>query len=220
MKLVLLHSPLTGPGTWSALAPILRAQQHTVFVPDLTLVMRGNGPFYPTLAAAAAAEADGAVLVAHSGAGALVPAIAAQSHLRGAIFLDALLPHPGRSWFETASAPLAAHLRGLASDGSLPPWHRWWPDGAMARLLPDDAQRAAFVHELAALPLAYFEEPAPDVTLSIPCAYLQLSEGYKAEADQAAADGWPVARLALHHLAMLTDPEPVASAMADLLAAG
>lgn len=220
MKLVLLHSPLTGPGTWTALAPVLREQGHSVTLPDLTPVMRGSGPFYPKLAATAAVEAGDAVLIAHSGAGALVPAIAEQCNLRGAIFLDALLPHPGKSWFETASPQLAVRLRGLAEDGELPPWHRWWPKGAMERLLPDEAQRDAFTRELATLPLAYFEERAPAATLAIPGAYLQLSDGYKAEADQAAADGWPVVRLALHHLAMLTQQDAVARAIMELAPEG
>ena len=214
MKLVLLHSPLTGPGTWAALAPMLRDQGHSVIVPDLTPVLRGSGPFYPKLAETV--DADGAVIIAHSGAGALVPAIAERSSPRGVVFLDALLPHPGKSWFETASPQLEAHLRGLAKDGHLPPWHRWWPKGAMETLLPDAAQYEAFTRELAALPLAYFEESAPAATLAIPCAYLQLSSGYDAEAERAEANGWPVARLSLHHLAVLTDSKIVAAAIVRL----
>ncbi len=217
MKLVLLHSPLTSPATWAALAPVLRGRGHSVVVPDLTPAMRGNAPFYPKLVARVAA--DDAILVAHSGAGALVPAIAENSNLRGAIFLDALLPHPGRSWFQTASPRLSAHLRGLAKDGRLPAWDRWWPTGAMEALLPQAAQRDAFSRELRAVPVAYLDEPAPDAMPGIPCAYLQLSEGYTPEADQAEADGWAVARLSLHHLAMLINTVVVADGIEGLAAA-
>jgi hypothetical protein len=51
------------------------------------------------------------VLAGHSGAGALLPAIvdeiaaggdAADVAVHCAIFVDAILPHPGQTWFETA----------------------------------------------------------------------------------------------------------------------
>jgi hypothetical protein len=64
-----------------------------------------------------------------------------------------------------------------------------------------------------------FEEthpPAPGWP-DAPCAYLQLSDAYAAEAARAAELGWPVARLISHHLAPLTDPAGVAAAVRDLL---
>ena len=219
MKLVLLHSPLVTPGTWDALAPTLRDHDHDVAIPDFTATMQGVAPYYAKLAAAACqAVGDESIVVAHSGAGALVPAIAAAANLRGAIFLDALLPHPGRSWFETAPAALAAQLRGLACDGRLPPWQRWWPKGAIEKLLPDAAMCARFAAGLRELPLAYFEEAAPGVGFEAPAAYLQLSSGYDMEAEACAARGWPVARLDLHHLAMLTHPGAVTDAIEQLAA--
>ncbi len=76
----------------------------------------------------------------------------------------------------------------------------------MEALLPDRDVGAAFLSEQAELPLAYFDEPAPDAYFVTPSAYLQLSEAYDADADAAEAEGWPVTRLKLHHLAMLTAP--------------
>ncbi len=199
------------------LAPVLRARGHAVAMPDLTPLMQGEPPFYPVLASgAAAAVAEGSVLVAHSGAGALVPAIAALAALDGVVLVDALLPHPGDSWFAGVPEELGARLRGLAKEGRLPPWHAWWPKGAMEALLPDRAMGAAFIAEQKDLPLAYFEEAAPDLALMTPAAYLQLSGAYAQDADAIAAAGWPVERLALHHLAMLTAPEPVAEALERL----
>ena len=219
MRLVLLNSPLVGPATWVSLAPLLRARGHAVAVPDLTPLMRGEAPFYPALAeAAAAAVPDDAILVVHSGAGALVPAIAALAPLRGAVFVDALLPHPGTSWFAGVPEPLGARLRGLAKDGKLPPWHAWWPKGAMEALLPDRTLGVAFIAEQSEVPLAYLDEIAPAIALTTPCAYLQLSAAYKDDADAVEAAGWPVARLDLHHLAMLTDPDAVAAQIERLAA--
>ncbi len=207
----MLHSPLVGPATWTAVAPLLQAHGHGVALPDLSPILRDEGPYYPALAeAAAAAMSDLSILVVHSGAGALVPAIAAVAPVGGAVFVDALLPHPGESWFAGVPEDLGAHLRGMAKNGKLPPWHAWWPKGALERLLPDRQTGAAFLAEQAELPLAYFEEESPDVALTTPSAYLQLSEAYAADADAALEAQWPVARLDRHHLAMLTHPGEVA----------
>lgn len=213
MKLVLLHSPLVGPATWGAVAPLLQARGHDVAVPDLTPIMAEEGPYYPALAEAAAAITDPVVLVAHSGAGALVPAIAALEAVKAVVFVDALLPHPGESWFGGVPEQLGARLKGLAKNGKLPPWHAWWPKGAMERLLPDRETGATFLSEQHELPLAYFEEAAPDIPLTTPSGYLRLSEAYDADCDAAESAEWPALRLNLHHLAMLTHPQPVADAI-------
>jgi hypothetical protein len=211
LKLVLLHSPLVGPATWKAVAPLLQARGHDVALPDLVPIMAEAGPYYPALAeAAAAAISDPAILIAHSGAGALVPSIAALEAVKGVVFVDALLPHPGESWFAGVPEQLGVRLKGLAKNGKLPPWHAWWPKGAMERLLPDRAQGAAFLAEQQELPLAYFEEAAPEIPLTASSTYLRLSEAYDADADAAAEAEWPVTRLDLHHLAMLTHPDRVA----------
>ena len=68
--------------------------------------------------------------------------------------------------------------------------------------------------------MAYLEERSP-VTANAPArrGYLQLSPGYEAEADAAAAAGWTVARVALHHLAMIAEPDRVAAALHRLIEA-
>ena len=70
--------------------------------------------------------------------------------------------------------------------------------------------------ELEPIPVDYFEAPAPDVELRLPCAYLQLSGAYEDEARVAGRQGWPVVRLPLHHLAMLTHAQSVATAIEGL----
>lgn len=220
MELVLLHSPLAGPAAWDLLAPVLQARGHAVAVPDLTPVMGGAPPYYERLAQLAADAMDApSVLVAHSGAGALVPAITALAPVHSVIFADALLPHPGKNWFETAPDALQARLRAMAKDGRLPPWHRWWPDGAIARMLGSAELCERFTAGSQPLPLAYFEERAPDAALATPAAYLQLSDAYASETAIAEAHGWPAAKLSLHHLAMLTHPDAVADGIERLAAA-
>ncbi len=163
------------------------------------------------------------VLVGHSGAGALLPAVAAAlpGRVRAALFVDALLPHPGRSWFDTAAPELREQLRSLAREGRLPPWHEWFPAGAVAGLLPDATVRERFLAEVPELPLAYFEERAPEVPDWSParCGYVRLSEAYDREAGDAAALGWPVYREDADHLAMLTRPAAVAELLGRLVSA-
>jgi pimeloyl-ACP methyl ester carboxylesterase len=185
-RFVLLHSPLLGPMTWRPVAAELTRRGHAAEAPAWPRLSSVAEGFYPALADGLAAQLfdDGAplTLVAHSGAGALIPALAARlgPRVAGVIFADALLPHPGRSWFDTAPAEMRERLRSGALMGDLPAWDEWWPPGALARLVPD--------------------------------------AGLREESVAAGRYGWPLVRLPLHHLAMLTDPEPVAAALQSLAA--
>jgi hypothetical protein len=223
-RLILLHSPLLGPASWRAAAAALRRRGRAVETPAWPRLSAIGEGFYPASASAMAGAVDArpgrAILVAHSGAGALLPALATalRTPPAGAIFVDAILPHPGRSWFDTAPPELRAQLRAGAQDGLLPAWDRWWPPGALARLVPDAATLGELTEELEPLPVEYFEEPAPEAELAGPCAYLQLSGAYDLEARLAGRQGWPVVHLPLHHLAMLTNAEAVAAAIDDLAA--
>lgn len=221
-QLVLLHSPLVGPGTWSALAPLMRERGHTVSIPDYSNVLQGSPSYYEKIVRAACGvvgDGNRIVLVAHSGAGALVPAVAAVCKTSAAIFVDALLPHPGKAWFETIPDALKAHLKKLTRDGRVPPWHEWWPKNAIKEMLGDQAAYERFASELRSLPLAFFEEAAPSSSTpaGLRCAYLQLSAGCEAEAQAAERSGWITAHFPRHHLAMLTHPEDVAAELDKLL---
>jgi hypothetical protein len=222
--IVLIHSPLLGPGIWRKLAPLLTERGFTVVVPDLRRALDAKPPFYASLVRSIVEQVPNSshamAAVAHSGAGALLPAVAtALGGLEAALFVDALLPHPGRSWFDTAPALLAQRLVSLARNGSLPPWNQWWPEGAIEALLDDPEDAAQFTDELQAIPLANFEEQAPEMSIpaTVRCSYLQLSDGYSSEAEKAVALGWRLRRLALNHLAMLTDPREVAEEIRHLL---
>jgi Alpha/beta hydrolase family len=218
--LLFVHSPVVGPATWSATADVLRQHGFRCVVPSLTATVDAGPPYYWKLAETAACALDGGgpvVLVGHSAAGPVLPAIAdaVRSDARAAVFVDAMLPHPGLSWFDTAPPPLRAQLLGLAVNGLLPPWHQWFPAGVLAELMPDPQARRRFVAEIPRVRLAYFEEPAP-VTPdwdAVRCAYVRFSAAYDHAADEAERRGWPVVRKDWDHLRMLTAPD----AVADLL---
>ncbi|HEY8617816.1 alpha/beta fold hydrolase [Phenylobacterium sp.] len=224
MRFVLLHSPLLGPSSWRAVAAALHAAGHTAEAAAWPRLSSVSSDFYRTLADSLAGglpqTGEPPLLVAHSGAGALIPALSARlGHVSGVVFCDAILPHPGQSWFDTAPAEMRAHLRSGAEDGRLPAWDQWWPPGALDRLVPDDCLRERLLAELEPLPVDYFEEPAPEAAYDGPQAYLRLSGAYETEAMLAGRQGWPVVRLPLNHLAILTQPDAVAAAVASLAAA-
>jgi hypothetical protein len=221
--LVLLHSPLLGPVSWRPAAEPLRARGRAVETPAWprlsTLGEDGIAALVNGMAVRVdAGGKDPAILVAHSGAGPMLPSVAALARrpLAGVIFCDALLPHPGLSWFDTAPPDLVLQLRAGADDGWLPSWEQWWAPGALERLVPDAALRRDLLAELERIPIGYFEELTPELELTAPAAYLQLSGAYVEEARIAGRKGWPVVSLPLHHLAMLTHAEAVAAAIDSL----
>ena len=220
-RLILLHSPLLGPLTWRRVAAALAERGAAAEAPAWPRLSTLGEDCYAALAnsmAATLGAGEPAIVVAHSGAGALMPSVAAlaKGRLKGVIYCDAILPHPGLSWFDTAPPNLAAQLLAGAVDGRLPPWDQWWPPGALERLVPDNDQRMALIGELEPIPVGYFEELAPELEFDAPGAYLQLSGAYVEESQISGRKGWPVVRLPLHHLAMLTHAEAVAGAVQSL----
>ena len=220
LRFVLLHSPLLGPLTWQAVAEDLRGRGVEAETPAWRPLSRVDDGFYRALAtdlaqAVDAAGGDSVTLVAHSGAGALVPALVAalSAPVAATILVDAILPHPGLSWFDTAPPALRQELTLASQGGELPSWDGWWPPGALERLVPDAELRTRLLDELGPLPLAYFEEAAPLGDLTGPCAYLQLSGAYEDQAQAGRERGWRARRLQLNHLSPLTAPREVAASI-------
>ena len=77
---VLIHSPLLGPRTWAPVARELGIRGHRAIVPSLLGLAHAPWPQWrhvpESVRAAAANVSDPIVLVGHSGAGPLLPAIA------------------------------------------------------------------------------------------------------------------------------------------------
>jgi hypothetical protein len=228
VTVVLLHSPLVGPLTWQAVAGCLRASGHTAVVPDLSAAVHAGPPHLPALATALADALRDAprswTLVGHSGAGPMLPALAAAlGDVDAMVYVDALLPYEKGSWWENAPAPLVRQLAGMVREGMLPAWHEWFDPADIAALLPDLALRRAFIAELRPIPLSFFTEPVPVPAgrrpgpAHGPAGYLLMSEAYRPAADRARSAGLPVVEAIDHHLAMLTAPAPVAVALDRLL---
>ena len=216
-RLLLVHSPLVGCGTWEPIAKDLAGDGYAVTLPDLAGTVTAGPPYHLRQAQVIADSAGGrpAVLIGHSGAGPLLATAGMMlaEGVRGYVFVDAGLPTPGRSWMETVPPDLAAQLRAMADpQGWLPPWSQWWGDEELAALVPDPAVRQHFATGCPRLPLAMFEEIHPSVPgwPNASGGYLQLSEAYEDEAARASELGWPVRKRLSHHLALLTEPGQVA----------
>lgn len=219
-----------GPLTWEAVADGLRGRGAAVAVPSLRRVAADGPPYAEPMAdvvAAAAAElgADDVVLVGHSGAGPVLPAAGRAVVARGVrtaayLFVDAALPHPGRSRLASVHPSFRARLAELLDGDFLPPWSDWFDPHALDALLPEEEVRHRFRAELDRVPVALLREQLPEVAgwPDAPCGFLRLSRAYDGEEAEAARMGWAVASLHGTHLHALVEPDRVVAAVVSLAA--
>jgi hypothetical protein len=214
----LIHSPLVGPYSWEATAEALRRRGHAVCLPALRDAP-GGGPYWLQHAESAAEALRGVegpvVLAAHSGAGALLPAIgrALGRPSAGYWLVDAVMPGSGGSRLEGFGTPEeVAAFRAFLEDGGRFPH---WTEAELAEVLPEAAARGRLVAELRPRGLDYWTEPMPAVAgwPDAPGAYLRFTETYRPDAERARALGWPVREMAGEHFEMMVRPEAVAEAM-------
>ncbi len=143
---VLVHSPFLGPSTWEWVARELQQSGRSALVPSVGGV--ADEPYRPwrdvwdTVDAHPAHVARMVVLVGHSGAGSLLPAIAEFSPGRVAAiaFVDAFLP-PASGTTRLVPVQFVADLSRLATGDLLPPWSTWFGEEAMRDLVPDASRR-------------------------------------------------------------------------------
>lgn len=215
MLRVLVPSPFVGANCWR---PLARVMPEAVAA-DFGAVSAGDD--HEMVARRIVEPVDGApwVAVLHSSAGSLAPALAMIARrLSGFVFVDAVLPHPGRSILEIAPDAQVAQLRGLTTEGRLAPWNQWFPEDPTPHWIPDAEARAEFLADLPRVPFAFLEAVSPEGTGwdALPAAFVQLSRGYETHAGRAEARGWPVRRARLNHLAMAGDPLAVAALLEGL----
>lgn len=161
------------------------------------------------------------MLIGHSGAGPLLPAIRQQAGrpVAAYLFVDAGIPEDGKSRLDLLRVELpemAGELEEhLEAGGRFPEWS----EDDLATVLPEAAMRRAVLDEMHPRPLAFWTEPLsvfagwPDA----PCAYLRLSEGYAVPAGRARSLGWAYHTMDAGHFHPVVDPAAVVEAMLDLL---
>ena len=223
---VLVHSPIVGPLTWSLVAEELRQRGIDTVVSVLHDTEDSNAPHWRqhvasvTGALASLPEDRALVLVGHSGAGPLLPAIgqSCKNRVGAYIFIDAALPLDGKSRLDDMEADdpafAARFRRHLIAGGRFPEWTA----EDLRAAIPDDRLRRIMVAELRPQPLAFFQEPIPGFAHGpdAPCAYLQFSAPYARAARQARQAGWAYRAIDAGHFHMLVDPVAVTSALLGL----
>ena len=225
--IVLIHSPLVGPITWSRVAHELRGLQVDAITPTLVDEERRLAPYWEQHVDSVTRELNAVprdielVLIGHSGAGALLPAIGkATGHLVAAyIFVDAGIPIDGLSRLELMAGEdpdfAQSLVQHLAAGGEFPDWS----DVDLASIVPDPLLRHELVVELRPRTLDFFSEPIPvfDRWPDAPCGYLQFSSAYDAPARRAREAGWHHSEINAGHFHMLVDPPAVADALLALI---
>jgi hypothetical protein len=201
-------------------AEALRDAGHEAAVPDLVAAALSGDP---ARFAAAAVDLDRSdqpvVLVGHSGAGVVLPAIAAAlaSWPRLTAFVDAGIPPCEGS--STVGGDFITVLREMSADGIVPKWSQWWDDGVFEAIVPDEDRRRSIGTELPEVPLRFFETPIdlPSGWCENAAAYVLLSDGYRRDADRALALGWQVKERPGEHLDIVNEGRAIAEILLDLV---
>ncbi len=220
---VLVHSPLVGPLTWALVVDHLQKRGFEAIAPALPDSRTISPPYWKQHAEAVARAAgsippgQGIILVAHSGAGVLLPAIrqALGRFVAAYLFVDALIPRNNLSRLDLFESKEGAdQFRQAAVSGLLPTW----TEDDLREHIPDEAVRRCFVAELQPLPLAVYEEPIPafEGWPDAPCGYVLLSPVYRPLAEQARQASWAYAEFDALHFHVLADPEAVTSVLIDV----
>jgi hypothetical protein len=225
IEFVLIHAPLVGPYTWALVADELRGLAYSVTVPELTSPANINRPYWQRHAQAVAdalasePRSKPLILVAHSGAGPLLPAVRAMlAHtVTGYLFVDAGLPENGKSRLDQfESEESVQQFRQAAKDGFLPVW----TESDLREVIPDKTIRERFASELHPLPVAVYEEALPVFSgwPDAPVGYLRFGNNpaYEAASRSARRQRFPFLQLQGEHFHMLVNPILVARALVEL----
>jgi hypothetical protein len=156
------------------------------------------------------------ILVAHSGAGPLLPAIRETLGRRVAayVFVDAGLPTDGVARLDQGG--FGTYVRELYARGERFPN---WTDAELRDVVPDPRARRAVLAELRPQPLAFWEEIIPVFPgwPDAPCGYLQFSAAYEQPGAEARRRGWAYRKMPAGHFHMLVDPAAVTTILLELL---
>lgn len=216
---VLIHSPLVGTLTWKLVAQEMQQRDLGVVVPTLEDSPDSEEPFWKQHADSVSQaltqipKETFVTLVAHSGAGPLLPAIRASipNPVRAYVFVDAGLPGEDATRLDLMQSEepdwaqqFQTYLEG---GGHFPNWS----SEDLLEIIPDEALRGQMVAEIQPRPLDFFTEPIPVFKgwPDAPCVYILFSEPYERAALQARQLGWPTYELEAGHFHMLVDPKAV-----------
>jgi alpha/beta hydrolase family protein len=227
--LVLIHSPLVGALTWSRVGKELHRRGYAVCLPHLADSDEVPLPYWEQEAAFAARYISEVpldaplVLLAHSGAGPILPAIrgVVRHQVQAYLFVDAGIPRDRATRLDLMaleSRERAQKFREhLGGGGTFPNWS----EDDLQDILPDSQTRRALLAEVNPRGRQFFDEPIPAFAGwdNTPCGYIQFSAAYASQAALAREKGWRVTELAGGHFHMLVDPKGVTNAIVEMASA-
>ena len=230
--IVLIGGGGLGPWAWSRVTPILQDHGLTVVTPQLRATGDDNTPpSSVTLAdwiddlSAEINRLEDVTLVAHSFAGYVAAGAFRQvvDRLRSVIFLDAVLPEPGASWFQVMGDQTEAFMRSIAYEGATP----WFTREQLDQMYPDNGITQADMEWLrehvTPQPIGTYAQPAVDrpieaLTTSVPLHYLRCLRTHPPVAPiTTATPGWTISTIDSSHWPMITDPGEVAQRIIDVV---
>jgi hypothetical protein len=216
---VLIHSPLVGPLTWSLVARALLQRGLETLVPNLEDSPDSKEPFWRQHAASVSqalaqiSKETSLTLVAHSGAGPLLPAIRQliPNSVNAYVFVDAGIPRNDASRLDLMKSEDPEWANDFQKDLERGEHFPTWSFDDLQEVIPDESLREQMVAELRPRGLDFFTEPIPVFAgwPDAPCAYIQFSPAYERPAAQARQAGWQVDALEVGHFHMLVDPSRV-----------
>lgn len=160
------------------------------------------------------------ILVAHSGAGPLLPAIRTVSPraVSGYIFVDAGLPKSGASRLKLLEAENSDYAREFEKELWTGAHFPTWSAQDLSEIIPDALTCQTLANDLQPRVLDFFQESLPPFENfpDAPAAYLQFSGPYDHAAHEAQTRGWTFRRINAGHFHMLVDPIAVTDALLEL----
>jgi len=216
---ILIHSPLVGPLTWKLVADQMRQRDMEVIVPTLVDSPDSEEPYWKQQAESVSQALSQipkdtfVTLVAHSGAGPLLPVIrqSLENPVNAYVFVDAGIPRNDATRLDlmkSEDSDWANQFQEyLESGGRFPNWSA----DDLEEIIPDESVRAQMVAEIHSRALDFFTEPIPvfEGWPDAPCVYILFSEPYKRAAVQARESGWQTYELGAGHFHMLVDRKAV-----------
>lgn len=131
---VLVHGAFHGAWCWRKVQRSLEDLGHPSIAVELPCADDGAGvtAYAEAVVAAIPSDATDVVAVGHSLGGITIPVVAHDPRVRHLVFLAALVPEIGRSFFESMSAEQRAYAKGMMDDIEL-------DAGGLQRLAPERA---------------------------------------------------------------------------------
>jgi len=216
---ILIHSPLVGPLTWTLVADQMRQKNIDVVVPTLIDSADSEIPFWKQHAKSVSQALahipvnTPLTLVAHSGAGPLLPVIreSLANPVNAYVFVDAGIPRDGATRLDLMKIEDPEWADQFQEELERGERFPTWSVDDLRAVIPGELLRKQMVTEIRPRGLSFFTESIP-VFGGWPdaaCVYIQFSAPYKQPAAQARGAGWPTYELEAGHFHMLVDPMTV-----------